>query len=103
MGYLPLQGGTYLGCRGTYLGQGITTLAWGGVSTLAMGIPSLVGWVLTLTGGTYLNWGSYICLDVLGLSNVKISQVVKKMSNYQKDVKCQKVKHLDYGGGSQKK
>ena len=40
---------------------------------------------------------------VLGLSNVKISQVVKKMSSCQKDVKCQKVKHLDYGGGSQKK
>ena len=46
---------------------------------------------------------------MLGLSNVKISQVVKKMSScqkdvkLQKDVKCQKVKHLDYGGGSQKK
>ena len=24
------------------------------------------------------------------------------MSSYQKDVQCQKVKHLDYGGGSQK-
>ena len=37
----------------------------------------------------------------------KICQVVKKMSSYQKDVKlskrCQKVKHMDYGGGSQKK
>ena len=32
----------------------------------------------------------------------KRSQVVKKMSNCQKDVKCQKIKHLDYGGGSQK-
>ena len=30
-------------------------------------------------------------------------QVVKKMSSCQKDVKCQKVKHIDYGGGSQKK
>ena len=29
-------------------------------------------------------------------------QVVKKMSSCQKDVKCQKIKHLDYGGGSQK-
>ena len=28
---------------------------------------------------------------------------VKKMSSCQKDVKCQKVKHMDYGGGSQKK
>ena len=26
----------------------------------------------------------------------------KKMSSCQKDVKCQKMKHLDYGGGSQK-
>ena len=25
------------------------------------------------------------------------------MSSFQKDVKCQKVKHIDYGGGSQKK
>ena len=25
------------------------------------------------------------------------------MSSCQKDVKCQKVKHIDYGGGSQKK
>ena len=24
------------------------------------------------------------------------------MSNCQKDVKCQKIKYLDYGGGSQK-
>ena len=29
-------------------------------------------------------------------------QNVKKMSSYQKDVQCQKVKHEDYGGGSQK-
>ena len=37
---------------------------------------------------------------------VKLSkrcQVIKKMSSCQKDVKCQKVKHMDYGGGSQKK
>ena len=32
----------------------------------------------------------------------KTCQVVKKMSSCQKDVKCQKMKHLDYGGGSQK-
>ena len=36
-------------------------------------------------------------------SSVKRCQVVKKMSSCQKDVKCQIVKHLDYGGGSQKK
>ena len=37
--------------------------------------------------------------------DVKLSvrcQAVKKMSICQKDVKCQKVKHMDYGGGSQK-
>ena len=32
----------------------------------------------------------------------KRCEVVKKMSSCQKDVKCQKMKHLDYGGGSQK-
>ena len=32
----------------------------------------------------------------------KRCQVVKKMSCCQKNVKCQKIKHLDYGGGSQK-
>ena len=32
----------------------------------------------------------------------KRCQVVKKMSSCQKDVKCQTMKHLDYGGGSQK-
>ena len=32
----------------------------------------------------------------------KRCQVVKKMSSCQKEVKCQKVKHMDYGGGSQK-
>ena len=38
--------------------------------------------------------------------DVKMSkrcQNVKEISKCQKDVKCQKVKHTDYGGGSQKK
>ena len=34
---------------------------------------------------------------------LKRCQVDKKMSSCQKDVKCQKIKHLHYGGGSQKK
>ena len=34
---------------------------------------------------------------------LKRCQVIKKMSSCQKDVKCQKVKHMGYGGGSQKK
>ena len=33
----------------------------------------------------------------------KRCQAVKKMSSCQKDVKYQKVKHMDYGGGSKKK
>ena len=32
----------------------------------------------------------------------KRCQNVKEMSKCQKDVKCQKVKHTDYRGGSQK-
>ena len=32
----------------------------------------------------------------------KRCQIVKKMSNCQNDVKYQKVKHIDYGGGLQK-
>ena len=42
--------------------------------------------------GPHEQWGPWaIC-----------SQNIKKMSSCQKDVKCQKMKHLDYGGGSQK-
>ena len=37
------------------------------------------------------------------VKKLKICEVIKKMSSCQKDVKCQKVKHMDYGGGSQKK
>ena len=37
------------------------------------------------------------------LPNIKkMSSCPKKMSSCQKDVKYQKMKHLDYGGGSQK-
>ena len=41
------------------------------------------------------------CQKAVKLS--KSCQVVKKMSSCQKDVKSKKVKHTDYGGGSQKK
>ena len=37
------------------------------------------------------------------LATCPIAHMSKKMSSCQKDVKCQKVKHMDYGGGSQKK
>ena len=46
-------------------------------------------------------------MSKVGTSPVKVGtppqKDVKKMSSCQKDVKCQKVKHMDYGGGSQKK
>ena len=62
-------------------------------------------WPMRLTGGIGYGvqgvWGK----GAHGRFAPKISkrcQVVKKMSSCQKDVKCQKMKHPDYGGGSQK-
>ena len=43
-----------------------------------------------------MGWGG------LSLKMSKRSEIVKKMPNCQKDVKYQKVKYVDYGGGSQK-
>ena len=40
----------------------------------------------------YGQWGPWVIC----------SQNIKKMSSCQKNVKCQKMKHLDYGGGAQK-
>ena len=37
------------------------------------------------------------------LPTFPIAHMSKKVSSCQKDVKSQKVKHMDYGGGSQKK
>ena len=49
----------------------------------------------------------YPCGTLLMCQKVKnmwsYQKDVKKMSSCQKDVKCEKVKHMDYGGGSQKK
>ena len=39
----------------------------------------------------------------VNLYHLKRCQTVKKMSKCQKDVKCQKIKHTDYGRGSHKK
>ena len=56
--------------------------------------------------GIHGQWGTGVwAMGPMGQFAPKISkrcQVVKKMSSCQKDVKCQKMKHLDYGGGSQK-
>ena len=57
--------------------------------------------------GVWATWAMGPMGDLLPKyqKDVKLSkrcQVVKKMSSCQKDVKCQKMKHLDYGGGSQK-
>ena len=56
-------------------------------------------WAMGYRGMSHMGNGAH------GRFAPKISkrcQVVKKMSSCQKDVKCQKMKHLDYGGGSQK-
>ena len=56
-------------------------------------------WAMGYRGMDHMGNGAH------GQFSPKISkrcQVVKKMSSCQKDVKCQKIKHLDYGGGSQK-
>ena len=56
-------------------------------------------WVMGYRGMGHMGNGAH------GRFAPKISkrcQVVKKMSSCQKDVKCQKFKHLNYGGGSQK-
>ena len=42
-------------------------------------------------------------LPMCPIAHVPHCSCVKKMSSCQKDVKCQKVKHIDYGGGSQEK
>ena len=130
--YLPWPGGTYPGLsrylpflRGIYTGHGDTFLSGGSTYPDWGYLPQLR--VLTFTWVGYLPWsGRCTFLDdlrkyfslggcggperiflfwegMLGLSSVKISQVVKKMPSCQKDVKCQNVKHLDYGEGSQKK
>ena len=62
-------------------------------------------WAMRPTGGIGYRGMGHMGKGVHGRFAPKISkrcQVVKKMSSCQKDVKCQKMKHLDYGGGSQK-
>ena len=64
-----------------------------------MGYGPCGQWVMGYRGMGHMGDGAH------GRFAPKISkrcQVVKKMSSCQKDVKCQKFKHLDYGGGSQK-
>ena len=66
---------------------------WG---TWAMGYRGMGKWAIGPMGNLHLK-----CQKDVKLS--KRCQVVKKMSSCQKDVKCQIVKHLEYGEGSQKK
>ena len=99
---------------------------WGTRGTWAMGYRGYGIWAMRPTGGYgYRGMGhrgygvqgvwAMWAMGYRGMGHMgngahaqfapKISkrcQVVKKMSSCQKDVKCQKMKHLDYGGGSQK-
>ena len=93
---------------------------WGtrGVGHMGNGMQGVWGtWAIGARGLGYKGYGPHRQWDTWamgyrGMGNgahgqfaPKISkrcQVVKKMSSCQKDVKYQKMKHLDYGGGSQK-
>ena len=65
--------------------------------------PPSVSAVLTKVPFTHVPHCPCAPLPMCHIAHVsKRCQVVKKMSSCQKDVKCQKVKHIDYGGGLQK-
>ena len=87
----PTGGMEHMGNRGT-----------GGMGCKGMGNGSheqLGTWAMGYRGMGHISNGAH------GQFAPKISkrcQIVKKMSSCQKDGKCQKMKHLDYGGGSQK-
>ena len=93
--YLPWLGGTYPG-----LGRYLPFLAW--ISMLGNGVPTLMGVVLTLTGGTYLWLGEGIYLgqgDVPSLviwENISLREGVMVLKEYFSlggcvgPVKCQK-------------
>ena len=53
-------------------------------------------------GGHFAQKGGKIALCRLRWFKLNVSKC-QKMSSCQKDAKCQVVKHLDYGGGSEKK
>ena len=81
------NGGTWvIGHRG-YGVQGL----W---ATLAMG---------HMGNGVHGQWGTGVWANGQWGPWAICTQNIKKMSSCQKDVKCQIVKHLDYGVGSQKK
>ena len=66
--------------------------------------PPSVSVVLTNIPFTYVTHCPCAPLAMCHIAHVpKRCQIVKKMSSCQKDVKCQKIKHIDYGGGFTKK
>ena len=76
--------------------QGYEQWGTGGMGPIGNGVQGVWGTRGVGNGiqgyGPHGQWGPWaIC-----------SQNIKKMSSCQKNVKCQKIKHLDYGGGSQK-
>ena len=132
-GYLPLWGGTYLGWGGTYLGQGVPILAWEGTFLFWRGIYTGHGGTFLSRGNAYPDWGYLPCLgrvstlvrgmylpwwfqkiflfgrvwwswkNISFLGGCATPVKCQNISSCQKDVKCQKVKHPNYRGGSQKK
>ena len=98
------------GTRGVgHMGNGIQGV-WGTWAIGAQGVWGTRG-MGHIGNGIHGQWDTW-AMGYRGMGNgahgqfaPKISkrcQVVKKMSSCQKDVKYQKMKHLDYGRGSQK-
>ena len=59
---------------------------------------------ITFSGKKRSNWVKIKKIALCGLRWFKLNvSKCQKMSSCQKDAKCQIVKHLDYGGGSEKK
>ena len=59
-------------------------------------------WAMGYMGNGVQGYRPHSTMGPMGDLLPKYQKDVKKMSSCQKDVKCQKFKHLDYGGGSRK-
>ena len=116
-----------MGAQGVW-GTGVWAMGYRGMGPMGNGAQGVWGtrvwatWAMGYRGyGAYGQWGplgvwvqgvwgtrgmGHVGKGIQGYGQwgpwAICSQNIKKMSSCQKNVKCQKIKHLDYGGGSQK-
>ena len=84
-----------------YRGMGTWVIGHRGYGVQGLWATSAMG---HMGNGVHGQWGTGVrVMGPMGNLHPKYQKDVKKMSSCQKDVKCQIVKHADYGGGSQKK